>query len=164
MSEFWYTSPLHWNEECREYQIHMNSIHKRSQAYFDNTRKNIINILYNRITYKWKNILIDSGIHNRENELYIWIHLHHNEHNNVMQIKEIINDLDDVYKAEIAAHIIPSLVSTIHNLLHNSQYYFAQSLCQYQDKYGKDKTLEFLHIYFQYIKTSQYYDIIYDND
>ncbi len=151
---FYHISPiLQFDELNREYHIKMYGSKRKEQSYFDNSNKCIWSTIKKYILDTWKTTIKQIGTDfDSEKDKYIWIHI--DKQNAEKTIDKIIENLNDYYLTELRQYMIPKLMSLLCRKL-KSEEYFAESLCEYQAKVGKDKTKEFIHIYFRDIKHSQ---------
>jgi hypothetical protein len=109
-------------------------------------------------------VITSCDIDYRSSSPYIWLHLNKGDEKNESQMRELLTDLDDYYDNEISSSLVPSLCSIIHNQLQKSQMFFAESICEYQEKHGKKRTQDTLHVYFKQIKPNQFYSLDDDDD
>lgn len=153
---FYLSSPLvqSWliTKKQKEYHIKLYNNKDKSQFYFNNTKKDLWNELYKYIKIKWdiSNIGLD---YDWKESNYLWLHVENNE----TTINEILTDLNDNYSKELQSYLFPKLLCTITKKLSSDEQYFAKSICEHQDKYGKEQTEFVLHVYFNDIKPSQLY-------
>ena len=138
-----------------EYHITITN-NKFHQEYYDNTNEYFLSVVSKYIKCKWSNELLTLQIDHQNDDSsrpYIWIHIKIQDHK--ITIKNIIDDLNEKYNNEWKIHSVPKLMTCICKKLSGSERFFAESLCEYQDTHGKNKTKEFLHTYFQDIKRTQ---------
>lgn len=154
-----------------EFHIKLRQSAARVQSYQDNTGKYLWKDVFQYIKNKWKDLIDEIGTDYHDSDgccnTYIWIHVQREEAGKEKTIiKNIISDLNRYFDDELRQFMVPKLVTCICRQLSGSEKYFALALCEYQSKFGKDKALDFIHVYFRDIKTSQMYarHAYYDSD
>lgn len=170
---FFYTSPLMQyflnKDEKEEFHIKLRSNVTRTQSYYDNTGKYLWAEVKKFMTTNWKSEIHEIGIDHSDESMseFIWIHISLDTEKKM--IIQIVNRLNTFFDNEIRKHLVPKLVTIICNGFKSSERFLAESLCEYQEKHGKERTKEWIEIYFRDIKTSQLYgrlDLsdLYDSD
>jgi hypothetical protein len=129
----------------------------KEQAYLDNTGRDLWEDIYDFIRDKYKDDIFESNIDCDENggtpKNYVWIHIKKDGERKT--IKRIIASLEEYFMSHMNQYMIPKLLSTICKNLCSSELYFANALCEYQAKFRKERTKEFIHVYFEHIRRSQ---------
>lgn len=154
MEPFYYISPLMQyiliEKNIKEYHIRLRNNKYYQHLYFQNFKKDIWIDIKRFINEKYKDIISQSGTdYTYDNKTFIWIQIQKDKN-----IDEIIKSLNEDWFSEklINVNMIPKLLTIVNKTLETDTKFMAQSICEYQAKYGKDKTIFTLDIFFSDIK------------
>lgn len=154
MEPFYYISPLMQyiliEKNIKEYHIRLRNNKYYQNLYFQNFKKDIWIDIKRFINEKYKDIISQSGTdYTYDNKTFIWIQIQKDKN-----IDEIIKSLNEDWFSEklINVNMIPKLLTIVNKTLESDTKFMAQSICEYQAKYGKDKTIFTLDIFFSDIK------------
>lgn len=143
----------------KEYHIHYDVPHKFEEAYRDHNKRRFVSDVYKCVVDKYADVLkakgIDECYHEDGASQYIYIHL--DASNSEQKIKDIMNDLHVMYRTQWCKNQVPKLVSIVKNVLKNYRS-IGQAVSHYQNKHGFDDTQRALHILYNDIIPSGYFD------
>jgi hypothetical protein len=168
-SLFRYTSPLSQyfpilpKEENpdlakKEYHIHLKQTNKRQKDFFENTGQDLIQKLAEYIEHHHKDHVTDIGTDSNNDDdysnQYVWVHIIYvksDPQNSTLVIETILQGLEKYYEEHIAQFMVPKLVRILDTKLQYPKY-IAEAVSAYQSKYGRDRTKDCLHVYFEQIR------------
>ncbi len=189
MTKFYFNSPLlqFWLHEknLEEYHIKMYGEKYYCSLFNENTftetkykHYSMWSSIKKYLCEKYTDIITHSDIdYTEDNKTYLWIHLKKNQDENSesknSESKKNINMIIDSLNNEwfvnnfVNVNMVPKLLTIINKSLERDNKFMAHCICEYQDKYGKDKTLFALDVFFNDIKKQIMYrniHIDYDSD
>lgn len=157
---FRYSNPMQYFllEKVKEYHIHYNVTSEFEEAYRDHNKRRFVSDVYRYVVDKYADSIkaegMDECYHEDGVSKYIYIHLDKTDCD--IQIKNIMNDLEVIYKTKWCKNQVPKLLSIVKNNLKSSRI-IAQAVSHYQHKHGFDKTQRALHILHNEIMPANYY-------
>lgn len=144
-----------------EYHIKILSHIQYTQSYYDNTGRYLWDDIIVFLKGMWGKEIHDMDIDNYDKrKTYIWIHVTFNPDPTDVLIRAIIYSLEKFFENEIRPKLVPKLVTIVANYLNSSQRFFAESICEYQEKHGKERTLQCIDVYIRDIKSNLVEDSI----
>ncbi len=168
MGIFYYSTPLFqfslYEKDIKEFHIKLKNYRYYQNLYCENYKKDIWNDIKKFVNEKFKDIIKESGLdYTDDYKTYIWVHI-----NKDKSIDEIIKSLDEEWFVEklLNVNMIPRLLTIINKSLDSDNKFMAHSVCEYQAKYGKLKTMITLDIYFDDIKKQclRFQNYVYNSD
>lgn len=157
---FRYSSPMQYGllVKVKEYHIHYEVTSEFEEAYRDHNKRRFISDVYRYIIDKYADSIkaegMDECYHEDGISKYIYLHLDITDCD--VQIKNIMNDLEIMYKTKWCKNQVPKLLSFVKNSLKSSRF-IAQAVSHFQHKHGFDETQRALHVLHNDIIPANYF-------
>jgi hypothetical protein len=164
---FRYSTPIQYFllGKVKEYHIHYNVTLEFEEAYRDHNKRRFVSDVYRYVVDKYATSIKAEGMDEcyHEDGISKYIYLHLDKTDCDVQIKNIMNDLEIMYKTEWCKNQVPKLLSIVKNNLKSSRI-ISQAVSHYQHNHGFIETQRALHVLHNDIIPANYFSDSDDSD